>query len=57
MKILCIGAGAIGICLGGSLSAVGAEVTFLDRPEQKKDLDGKTLTILNHGVEAENRPI
>ena len=51
MKILCIGAGAIGICIGGSLAAVGADVVFLEQPEQKKVLEGKTLTILNQGTE------
>ncbi len=49
MKILCIGAGAIGICIGGSISAVGAEVIFLERPQQRKDLEGKVLTIHNQG--------
>ncbi len=32
-KILCIGAGAIGAYIGGSLSVVGHDVHFLDRPE------------------------
>ncbi len=50
MKILCIGAGAIGICVGGSLAAVGAEIVYLERPEQKKELLGKTLTIINRSV-------
>jgi 2-dehydropantoate 2-reductase len=49
MKILCIGAGAIGICIGGSISAMGADVIFLERPQQRKDLEGKMLTIHNQG--------
>ena len=47
LKILCIGAGAIGICVGGSLAAEGEEVTFLVKESQKERLHGKDLRILN----------
>jgi 2-dehydropantoate 2-reductase len=50
MKILCIGAGAIGICIGGSLAAVGADVTFLIKPQQMKNMQGQTLTTINQCV-------
>jgi len=33
LKVLCIGAGAIGTYVGGSLAIAGHEVHFLDRPE------------------------
>jgi 2-dehydropantoate 2-reductase len=36
LKVLCIGAGAIGTYVGGSLAVAGHEVHFLDRPETLK---------------------
>ena len=46
MRILCIGAGAIGICIGGSLAAEGEDVSFLVKPEQKDKFAGRELSIL-----------
>lgn len=45
MKILCVGAGAIGISIGGSLAAQGADVTYLEIEKFKKKLEGRTLVI------------
>ena len=47
LKILCIGAGAIGICIGGSLAAEGEEVVFLVKEYQKEKLRGKDFHIVN----------
>ena len=33
LKVLCIGTGAIGIYIGGSMALKGHSVVFLDRPE------------------------
>lgn len=45
MKVLCIGAGAIGICIGGSLAAQGADVTFLVKEKHRKKFEGRELII------------
>ena len=47
MKILCIGAGAIGICIGGNLAAEGGDVSFLVKDHQKEKLVGRDLRVLN----------
>jgi len=47
MKILCIGAGAIGLLAGGSAAAQGADVTFLVKPGQESKLAGKEILIQN----------
>ena len=46
-KILCIGAGAIGLLAGGSAAAQGAAVTFLVKPGQESKLAGKEIHIQN----------
>ena len=38
MKILCIGAGAIGSYIGGSLQMAGNDVVFIERPSLISDL-------------------
>jgi len=45
LKILCIGAGAIGICIGGSLAGKGAQVYFLVKTDQQGKLAGKELAV------------
>lgn len=45
MKILCIGAGAIGICIGGSLAAEDQQVYFLVKPKYKAQLSRRELSI------------
>ena len=47
MRILCVGAGAIGICIGGSLAAQGADVSFLVKERYKKELNGHRLMVQN----------
>ena len=60
MKILCIGAGAIGSYIGGSLQLAGNEVVFIERPSLISELekngiriesvDGKTRHVTNFKV-------
>lgn len=45
MKILCLGAGAVGGYFGARLIEAGADVTFLVRPERRKILDEYGLRI------------
>jgi 2-dehydropantoate 2-reductase len=45
MKILCLGAGALGGYFGGWLAENGADVTFLVRPQRKAALDHAGLKI------------
>jgi 2-dehydropantoate 2-reductase len=45
MKILCLGAGALGGYFGGWLAEAGADVTFLVRPARKALLDAHGLRI------------
>jgi len=47
MKVLCIGAGAIGLLAGGSAAAQGAAVTFLVKPGQESKLAGREIHIQN----------
>ncbi len=48
MRILVVGAGAVGGYFGGRLSAAGRDVTFLVRPRRKAQLD-KTGLIIRSG--------
>lgn len=50
MRVLCIGAGAIGICIGGGLASQGADVTFLVKEKHKKILEGRELIIQSEGT-------
>ena len=45
MKILVLGAGAIGGYIGGRLNEAGADVTFLVRNARKSQLDHNGLTL------------
>lgn len=45
MKLLIIGAGAIGTMLGVKLSLAGADVTFYDHPEILRDLSEKGMSL------------
>jgi 2-dehydropantoate 2-reductase len=56
MKILCLGAGALGGYFGGWLTENGADVTFLVRPARKAALDRQGLRIESQ-VGALERPI
>ena len=47
MKVLCIGAGAIGLLAGGSAAAQGAAVTFLVKPGKESKLAGREIHIQN----------
>ena len=49
MKILVLGAGAIGTYVGGSLAARGEEVSFVERPEVA-DVIGRRGLILHRGA-------
>ena len=45
MKVLVLGAGAIGGYLGGRLAEAGQDITFLVRSTKKKQLDERGLRI------------
>lgn len=45
MRFLCIGAGAIGICIGGSLAAEGQQVYFWIKPNHREKLSSRELAI------------
>ena len=47
VKVLCIGAGAIGLLAGGSAATQGAAVTFLVKPGQENKLAGREIHIRN----------
>ncbi len=50
MRILVIGAGALGAYFGGCLIRAGRDVTFLVRPRRAEQLAGKHLHIVSpHG--------
>ena len=50
MRILVLGAGAVGGYFGGRLAAVGADVTFLVRPRRAEQLARDGLVVLSpHG--------
>lgn len=46
MRFICIGAGAIGTYVGGSLQAAGHDVTFVERPEAIERLKAQGMTIV-----------
>ena len=54
LKILSIGAGAIGTYIGGSLSADGNDVVFLERPETAKRINALKLTLIEHTLTIPN---
>ena len=45
LRVLSIGAGAIGTYIGGSLALQGHEVAFLERPEVVNELKGRGLRL------------
>ena len=45
LRILSIGAGAIGTYIGGSLAAAGNDVVFVERPETAKKINALKLTL------------
>ena len=45
MRILVLGAGAVGGCFGGRFAESGADVTFLVRPRRRAQLDEKGLVV------------
>jgi 2-dehydropantoate 2-reductase len=57
MKMVIIGAGAIGGCLGGWLSEVYDEVYLLDQGEVAKNLRQKGLTLYQQGKETDKKKI
>jgi 2-dehydropantoate 2-reductase len=56
MKILCLGAGALGGYFGGWLAENGADVTFLVRPARKASLDRRGLSV-ESPIGALKRPV
>jgi 2-dehydropantoate 2-reductase len=57
MKIVIIGAGAIGGCLGGWLSEQYGDVYLLDQGETAKNLKEKGLTLYHEGEEDKKKKI
>lgn len=55
MRVLCLGAGAIGGYFGGRLAEIGADVTFLVRPNRQQQLRKKGLKIESTYGDAEVR--
>jgi len=51
LKIICIGMGAIGTYIGGSLAAIGSDVTFIEQPGHFIDGQSATLKVLKIGGE------
>lgn len=45
MKLLFLGAGAIGTYVGGSLAAAGHEVAFIERPDVAARLASRGLVV------------
>jgi len=56
MRIVVIGAGAIGGFVGGKLAAVGQEVTLVDRPHLAEVVQEKGLRVVEPGYEITVRP-
>jgi 2-dehydropantoate 2-reductase len=54
LKVLTLGAGAIGTYIGGSLALTGHKVVFIERPAVARELQSRGLTLNLEGVE---RPI
>jgi len=57
MKVVIIGAGAIGGCLGGWLSEVYGDIYLLDRGEVAKNLKEKGLTLYKQGEKNDKKKI
>lgn len=57
MKVVILGAGAIGGCLGGWLSEVYDEIYLLDQGEVEKNLKEKGLTLYKQGEENNKKKI
>jgi len=57
MKVVIIGAGAIGGCLGGWLSEVYDDIYLLDQGEVAKNLKEKGLTLYKQGEEMSKKKI
>ena len=57
MKLVIIGAGAIGGCLGGWLSEVYNDVYLIDQGEVSRNLRKKGLTLYRQGMEGEKKKI
>jgi len=57
MKIVIVGAGAIGSCLGGWLSEKYEDVYLIDQGEVAKNLKQKGLTLYQQGMESDKRKI
>jgi 2-dehydropantoate 2-reductase len=57
MKVVIIGAGAIGGCLGGWLSDVYSDIYLLDQGEVAKNLKEKGLTLYKQGEENNKKKI
>ena len=57
MKVVIIGAGAIGGCLGGWLSEVYGDIYLLDQGEVAKNLKEKGLTLYKQGEENDKKKI
>ena len=57
MKVVIIGAGAIGGCLGGWLSEVYSDIYLLDQGEVAKNLKEKGLTLYKQGEETGKKKI
>ncbi len=57
MRFLCIGAGAVGAYLGGSLAAADCPVTFLLRPATAEALGARGLQITQGGVTSAVREV
>ena len=55
MKICCIGAGAIGLYIGGSLAYHGEDIIFLDRPGQESLYANKPISVEVDGFARETR--
>ena len=51
MRILSIGAGAIGTYIGGSLALGGHDVVFVERPEVAEELRSRGLKLHLQGTE------
>ena len=57
MKLVIIGAGAIGGCLGGWLSEVYQDVYLIDQGQVAKNLKQKGLTLYQQGMENDKKKI
>lgn len=51
LRILTLGAGAIGTYIGGSLALAGHKVVFVERPDVARDLQSRGLSLTIQGIE------